>query len=59
MDLLKYGMENRKSSSRIKRGLAEAALALEKARADREERKLSNQAIRIPEDEGENEMLEK
>ena len=49
MDLLKYGMENRKSSSAVKRHLAEAALNMEKARADLEESALEKSGIELPE----------
>ena len=49
MDLLKYGMENRKSSSPVKRRLAEAALNVEKARADLEESSIEKSGIELPE----------
>lgn len=58
MDLLKYGMENRKSSSAVRRHMAEAALNLEKARADLEERRIEKSGIEIPEADDEK-LLEK
>ena len=49
MDLLKYGMDNRKSSSMVKRRLAEAVLNVEKAKADLEENRIEKSGIRLPE----------
>ncbi len=49
MDLLKFGMENRKSPSAVRRRLAEAALSVEKTRADLEEKAIEKSGIRIPE----------
>ena len=56
MDLLKYGMENRKSSSAVRRHLAEMALHVEKRRADLEEKALEKSGITVSEEDGE-EML--
>ncbi len=49
MNLLKYGMENRKSSSTVRRCLAETALNMEKARADLEESMIEKSGIELPE----------
>ena len=58
MDLLKYGMENRKSSLALRRCMAEAALNAEKAKADLEEKLLAKSGIEISSAE-EEKLLEK
>lgn len=58
MDLLEFGMENRKSRSAVRRGLAKAALKIETVRADLLEKKLDRQHIRLPEDLDSDRMLE-
>lgn len=49
MDLLKYGMENRRSSSAVRRRLAETVLNMEKAGADLEESRIEKSGIELPE----------
>lgn len=58
MDLLEFGMRNRRSRSAVKRCLAEAALKIEIVRADLLEKKLDRMHIALPEDMDSEKMLE-
>ena len=51
MDLLLFGMKNRNSSSAVKRHLAEAALRVEKTKADLQEKLV--EGTKIPEEDEE------
>lgn len=58
MDLLKFGMENRRSSSAVKRRMAEAVLDMEKAKADMEESRIGKSGIELPETDDEKMLRE-
>lgn len=57
MDFLKYGMQNEKSESLIRRMLARGMLAAEKKRADLCEISLSKKEISFPDGPEENAAL--
>lgn len=60
MDLLEYGMQNEKSSSVVKRAMAQAAIAAVKTGADLYEKILDSKKIEIPDSPEDTEkMLEK
>lgn len=59
MDLLKFGMENRKHPSAVRRRLAEAALYIAKKEADVMEWRIQRKRIELPEAGDEDELLMK
>ena len=48
MDFLKYGLENKKSKSKLRRFIAECLLEIERRRADWYEARLDRKQLSIP-----------
>ncbi len=57
MDLLRFGLENRRSRSRLKKWLAGGLLELEKRRADCYEARLNRKKIAVPDSPEETETM--